>query len=122
MTILKDASATAIYGSRASNGVIIITTKTGKAGRPQVNFAANFYVAHARNYLDMMDGNEFPQLHQRVLRRRQPQAAALGTANTDWQKEALRTAFSQDHSLSVGGTAGFLPYNVSVNTPAPRVS
>ena len=59
MTILKDASATAIYGSRASNGVIIITTKTGKAGRPQVNFAANFYVAHARNYLDMMDGNEF---------------------------------------------------------------
>ena len=115
MTILKDASATAIYGSRASNGVIIITTKTGKAGRPQVNFAANFYVAHARNYLDMMDGNEFRNFINGYYGADSPQAAALGTANTDWQKEALRTAFSQDYSLSVGGTAGFLPYNVSVN-------
>lgn len=115
MTILKDASATAIYGSRASNGVIIITTKSGKSGRPQVNFAANFYVATPRNYLDMMDGNEFRNFIVGRYGADSPQAAALGTANTDWQKEALHTAFSQDYSLSVGGTAGFLPYNVAVN-------
>ena len=59
MTILKDASATAIYGSRASNGVIIITTKKGQSGKPQVNFSANFYVNTPRNYLNMMNGDQF---------------------------------------------------------------
>lgn len=115
MTILKDASATAIFGSRASNGVIIITTKSGKSGKPQVNFAANFYVATPRNYLDMMDGNEFRNYIISRYGADSNQAAALGNVNTDWQKEVLRTAFSQDYSLSVGGTTGFLPYNVSVN-------
>lgn len=115
MTILKDASATAIFGSRASNGVIIITTKTGKSGRPQVNFAANFYVANARNYLDMMDGDTFRKFIVGRYGADSPQAAALGTANTDWQREVLRTSFSQDYSLSVGGTAGILPYRVAVN-------
>ena len=59
MTILKDASATAIYGSRASNGVIIITTKKGRKGRPQVNFAANFHVNTARKTLKMMNAEEY---------------------------------------------------------------
>lgn len=59
MTILKDASATAIYGSRASNGVIIITTKKGQAGKPQINFAANFHVNTARKTLNLMDGDQF---------------------------------------------------------------
>ena len=61
MTILKDASATAIYGSRASNGVIIITTKKGKSGRPQVNFAANMHIATARNTLNVMDSQLLDQ-------------------------------------------------------------
>ena len=114
MTILKDASATAIYGSRASNGVIIITTKKGTAGKPQVNFAANWHVNTARKTLDLMDGETFAD----VVRNRlgSPSSIAqLGDANTNWQDEVLRTSFSQDYSLSVGGTAGFLPYRVNAS-------
>ena len=115
MTILKSASATAIYGSRASNGVIIITTKSGKEGKPQVNFAANFNVATPRNYLDMMDGDTYRKFIIDRYGEGSTQAQALGTANTDWQREVLRTTFSQDYSLSVGGKKGFLPYRVAVN-------
>ena len=115
MTILKSASATAIYGSRASNGVIIITTKTGKAGKPQVNFAANFKVETPRNYLDMMSAGRFRQFITDRYGNESSQYAALGNANTNWQKEVLRTTFSHDYSVSVGGTAGVLPYRVSVD-------
>lgn len=115
MTILKSASATAIYGSRASNGVIIITTKTGKSGKPQVNFAANFYVATPRNYLNMMKAGEYRNFITNRYGEGTPQYSQLGNASTDWQKEVLRTTFSHDYSLSVGGTAGFLPYRVGVN-------
>lgn len=115
MTILKSASATAIYGSRASNGVIIITTKKGKSGKPQVNFSANFYVATPRNYLNMMDANSYRNFITERYGEGTPQYAQLGTANTNWQKEVLRTAFSHDYNLSVGGTVGFLPYRVGIN-------
>ena len=112
MTILKDASATAIYGSRASNGVIIITTKKGTAGKPQINFAANWHVNTARKTFDMMDASAFRAYMEDY---NEAGAARLGDANTDWQKEVLRTSFSQDYSLSIGGTAGFLPYRVSAS-------
>jgi iron complex outermembrane receptor protein len=114
MTILKDASATAIYGSRASNGVIIITTKKGKSGRPQVNFSANWHVNTARKTLDLMDATEFAD----VVRNQVGTDAAiamLGDASTDWQDEVLRTSFSHDYSLGVGGSLGVLPYRVSVS-------
>ncbi len=122
MTILKDASATAIYGSRASNGVIIITTKKGKAGKPQVSFAANFFVNTPRNYMNMMDGNEFANFIYDTYGKDSKQASAIGQMvngervvyNTDWQKEVLRTSFSQDYSLSIGGTAGVVPYHASI--------
>ncbi|MBQ9076964.1 MAG: TonB-dependent receptor [Muribaculaceae bacterium] len=114
MTILKDASATAIYGSRASNGVIIITTKKGQAGKPQVNFTANLYVTTPRKYVDMMGADEYRNFITSEYGEGSAQHAALGTANTDWQKEILRTSVSHDYSLSVGGTAGILPYRVSV--------
>lgn len=114
ISILKSASATAIYGSRASNGVIIITTKSGKSGKPQVNFAANFFVNTPRNYMDMMDAKTFTNFIHENYGAESAQAKCLGTANTNWQKEVLRTSFSQDYSLSVGGTAGFLPYRVAV--------
>ena len=112
MTILKDASATAIYGSRASNGVIIITTKKGQAGKPQVNFAANFHVNTARKTLDLMDGDQFRAM---IAENLPALTGRLGAASTDWQKEVLRTTFSQDYNLSVGGTAGILPYRVSAS-------
>ncbi len=119
MTILKGPSATAIYGSRATNGVIIITTKRGKSGRPQVSFTANFYVATPRNYLNMMDGHQFARFVTERYGAESMQAAQLGlngvNYNTNWQKEVLRTSFSHDYNLSVGGTVGALPYRVSVN-------
>ncbi len=113
MTILKDASATAIYGSRASNGVIIITTKKGKRGRPQVNFSASWKLETARKTWEVMGASEFSKVIRNYWGEESEAAAALGTADTDWQKEVLRTTISQDYNLSVGGTVGFLPYRVS---------
>ena len=114
MTILKDASATAIYGSRASNGVIIITTKKGREGKVQVNFTANMTVQTARKTWDVLTGDEYRQVMTNYWGEGSPAALALGTANTDWQDEVLRTTVSHDYSLSVGGKTGFLPYRVAV--------
>ncbi len=114
LTILKDASATAIYGSRASNGVIIITTKKGQSGRPQVNFAANWHVNTARNSLDLMGAEEFANVVRNDIGT-DAAIAMLGNASTDWQKEVLRTTLSQDYNLSVGGSLGILPYRVSAS-------
>lgn len=115
MTILKDASATAIYGSRASNGVIIITTKKGQSGRPQVNFSANFYVNTPRNYLNMMNGKQFTDFVMANYPEGSVARQALFGYDTNWQKEELRTTFSSDYSLSVGGKVGFLPYRVALS-------
>lgn len=113
LTILKDASATAIYGSRASNGVIIITTKKGQSGRPQVNFSANFHMATPGRRWHVLDGDQF----RAAIKEYAPESsqALLGNTNTDWQDEILRSAFSQDYNVGVGGTVGFLPYRVSVS-------
>ena len=113
MTILKDASATAIYGSRASNGVILITTKKGTSGKPTVNFAANLYVNTARKTWKVLDANQFRSLLE--SRGMDAALAATGDANTDWQDEVLRTTVSSDYSLSVGGTAGWLPYHAEIS-------
>ena len=115
MTVLKDASATAIYGSRASNGVIIITTKKGKAGKPVVNITANMTVNTARKTLDLMSGQEFSDF----VKANMPEStiAQLGydgtLYDTDWQKQVLRTTVSQDYTASIAGKAGFLPYRVN---------
>ena len=117
MTILKDASATAIYGSRASNGVIIITTKKGKTSKPQVNFSANFSVNTARKTLNVMDAYQFADVVRQYYGEDSSTYAQLGyngqMYNTDWQKEVLRTSFSQDYTLSVGGRWGNVPYRVN---------
>ncbi len=122
MTILKDASATAIYGSRASNGVIIITTKKGKSGRPQVNFSANVTVNHARKTWDVLTGPQFANLVRSHFGEDSSEAAMLymngdadETTDTDWQNEVLRTSVSHDYNLSVGGKSGFLPYRVAAS-------
>ena len=115
MTILKDASATAIYGSRASNGVIIITTKKGSSGKPQINFSANWHLNTPRKTLDMMNASQLSAIIEQYGSDKAKQLLAEENANTDWQDEVLRTSFSQDYSLSVGGTAGFLPYRVNAS-------
>lgn len=114
-TILKDASATAIYGSRASNGVIIITTKRGQSGKPQVNFTANMYVNTPRNTVEVLDGDQFRQVIADYYGVGSPAYNLLGTADTRWQDEILRTSVSSDYSLSVGGTYKILPYRVAVS-------
>ncbi len=90
MTILKDASATAIYGSRASNGVIIIQTKKGKSGKPQVNFSANMYVNTAAKTWKVLSGDEFRDLIINRFGEDSNEAHMLGNANTNWQDEGSR--------------------------------
>ena len=115
ITVLKDASATAIYGSRASNGVIIITTKKGASGKPKINFSANWHVNTARKNLDMMDATEYKALVNRLYPDNESIQSMIYDADTNWQKELLRTSFSQDYALSLSGSAGWLPYRVSAS-------
>lgn len=115
-TILKDASSTAIYGSRASNGVIIITTKKGKAGSPvKITYDAGISISNAIKFVDAYGGDEIRQIaydHKDLYGT--DSYKILGSANTNWQKEIFRTAISQDHNLSVSGAYKTLPYRVSV--------
>jgi TonB-linked SusC/RagA family outer membrane protein len=112
-TVLKDASATAIYGSRASNGVIIITTKKGKkGGKPSVSYNGSVTVSHTYKRYDVMDGNQYRDLVTNVMGAES--AATLGSANTDWQDQIFRTAVSTDHNVSVSGGLKNMPYRVSI--------
>lgn len=86
-TILKDASATAIYGSRASNGVILITTKTGKEGKVKVGYNGSFSVNTRAGKIDVMDADEFRNFVITKFGAGSPQAETLGSANTDWQED-----------------------------------
>ncbi|MHC1730642.1 MAG: SusC/RagA family TonB-linked outer membrane protein [Bacteroidales bacterium] len=115
-TVLKDASATAIYGSRASNGVILITTKKGVAGSPlTVSYDGNVSMANAIAFVDVFSGDEIRQLAlDRVSLFGVDNLNLLGTQNTNWQKEVFRTAVSHDHNLSVAGSVSSLPYRLSV--------
>ena len=113
--VLKDASATAIYGSRGSNGVIIITTKKGRKGqKPSISYAGSATVSLNKNTLDVMDGNEYRSFIKNIWGEKSEAYAALGTANTDWQKEIYRTGISHDHNVTVAGAAANLPYRLSL--------
>ena len=114
--VLKDASATAIYGSRGSNGVIIITTKKGHKGqKPEVSYSGSVSVSQKKKTYDMMDGDQYRAYVKSLFNENDDAVKALGTANTDWQDLIYRTAVSHDHNITVSGSAGnFLPYRVSV--------
>lgn len=116
MNVLKDASATAIYGSRASNGVIIITTKKGQKGQKlKVNFSTQNSISTIAKKVDVMDGNTFREAVTSNPFATQQYIDYLGTANTDWQDEIYRNAFTTDNNLNVSGSIGDnLPYRVSV--------
>jgi iron complex outermembrane receptor protein len=123
-TILKDASATAIYGSRASNGVVIITTKKGTSNsRPKVSYNGNVSVSLANNKLDVLSGSEYQQLVGNLFGTDSAEYATLGYVNaagqrviadTDWQDEIYRTAVSTDHNITVAGGLKNMPYRFSV--------
>ena len=110
-TVLKDASATAIYGSRASNGVIIITTKKGRAGqRPTVTYNGDITISTIQKKYEVMNASEYKQ----ALTSLGKDISTLGTADTDWQDEIFRTSVSTKHSLSIQGGLKDMPYRIGL--------
>ena len=116
-TVLKDASATAIYGSRASNGVILITTKKGTAGSKKfgLEYSGNVAWATVPKTISVLNGDEFRSLVNQRYAGNQAVLGLLDPVNsTNWQKEIFRTAFSTDHNLGFTGAIGTMPYRVSI--------
>ena len=114
-TVLKDASATAIYGSRASNGVIIITMKKGTGDKMKVSYNSSYSLKQNTSTLEMMTGDQYRQYIKDVYGENDPRLGMMGNANTDWQDLIYRTAFSTDQNVSLYGNAkGVLPYRVSL--------
>ncbi len=120
-TVLKDASATAIYGSRASNGVIVITTKKGAKGGsalPKIDLDFSASLSQVPQYVDVMDA-DLLRLSVAAHSGKDSEAyAALGNENTDWQKEIYRLAQTYEANMSLNGQVGLgevgtLPYRVS---------
>lgn len=114
MVVLKDASATAIYGSRGGNGVILITTKKGKDREFKFNVSSSTTVNVARDRVDVLTANEFRQVVASHPDADASILAIMGNANTDWQDEIYRDAFGQDHSISALGSAFGVPMRASV--------
>lgn len=128
--ILKDASATAIYGSRASNGVVLITTKRGQSGKTRINYDAYYGISTLNNKLDLMDGEQFAQLRREANRTSRSdgtypadtdlfddialRSLAAGT-HTDWQDLAYRNGSKQNHQLGVNGGNDRTQFAISLN-------
>lgn len=111
INILKDAAATAIYGSRASNGVVIITTKKGKSGDLKVNYNSNVSVSQIRNTVDVLNASQYNTFVNNYGS--QSQIDLLGDANTNWQDEIYRTAIGTDHNISLNGGQDNVVYRAS---------
>lgn len=111
-TVLKDASATAIYGSRASNGVIIITTKKGRSGqKPSFTYNGDVTVSTIQKKYDVLNAAQYKSLISSIDGL---DASKLGNADTDWQDQIFRTSVSTSHNLSMSGGLKNMPYRVSV--------
>jgi len=114
-TVLKDASATAIYGSRGSNGVIIITTKKGRTSQaPKVSYSGNVSYSVKRKTLDVLNATDYTNFIKSYYGEDSDAAALLGSADTDWQDEIYRGAVSTDHNVTVQGGLKNMPYRLSV--------
>ncbi len=129
VSVLKDASSAAIYGARASNGVIIITTQRGVKGKAQVNYSGYYGVQNAEKKLDMMSGAQYFQLKVDIAKTQgratdfSPQALLnsaempqyLAGTETDWQNMVLRPGSMQEHNVSVSGGSDKTNYYTSIN-------
>jgi TonB-linked SusC/RagA family outer membrane protein len=111
-SILKDASAAAIYGNRASNGVILITTKKGQSGAPQINFFSQNSLSKLIKQSPVLSAAQFRDYVN--ANGTATQKAMMGTASTDWQKEIYQVAATTDNNLSISGTTHKLPYRFSI--------
>jgi len=116
MTILKDASATALYGSRASNGVIIVTTKKGTKGALRFNFSNTTSVGMITDYVDVLTADEVRNIVNKdaVATGSNMYKNMLGTATTDWQKEIYQAAIGADNTISASGSLGNIPFRASL--------
>ncbi len=111
-TVLKDASAAAIYGTRASNGVIIITTKKGKTGALKVDFSSVNSLSEVTDHVAVLNASQFRDVVNQYGT--DEQKAALGTTNTNWQDLIYQTAFGTNNNISVSGGVKALPYRISL--------
>lgn len=115
MSILKDASATAIYGSRASNGVIIITTKKASYGQKlKVDFSTQFSIASMAEKLDLLSGENIRDIVNNHSKSTDEFKGLVGKHNTDWQKQIYQNAFGTDNNLSLTGAVKAIPYRISL--------
>ncbi len=116
MEVLKDASATAIYGSRGSNGVVLVTTKKGKSGKIAVELNSTYSVQNTANKLDLLDAREFTD-YQNQIRANNDNTTPYpqGTADTDWQDEIYRSGNTQNHQVSFSGGTDKVNYYASGN-------
>ncbi|TRX70200.1 TonB-dependent receptor [Carboxylicivirga sp. M1479] len=128
--ILKDASATAIYGSRASNGVILITTKSGKKGKSEITYSSSISLSQAAKHIDVLSPQEYAQyLNDWELARAEVQGDEANppyngeedglplpedVVGYNWQDELLRTAFSHEHNIGISGANELSNYYVSL--------
>ena len=112
-SVLKDASAATIYGNRASNGVILITTKKGSSGKLKVNFSTSASVSTKMGNQDVLTADEFRQYVMENATQ-QKYIDMLGTSNTNWQDEIYQTAWGTDNNVSLSGGIKKLPYRLSL--------
>jgi iron complex outermembrane receptor protein len=109
-TVLKDASASAIYGSRASNGVVIITTKKGSSGDFKVNILSNARISTVIQKMSVLTANQYREVVNDIGTSSTP----VGNANTDWQDEIFQVGFTAEHNIGVSGGIDWLPYRASI--------
>lgn len=118
IVILKDASATAIYGSRGANGVVLIETKKGGVDRPGIEYDSYVATSSPANYLEVLSGSQYRQFIQAQVSAGELPAdrlTNLGTANTDWEREVTRTAITHNHNISFSGGGAATRYRASLN-------
>lgn len=115
ISVLKDASASALYGSRASNGVLIITTKKGASGKVKFNYNTTASLSAVAKEVDVLSGDEIRNIINTDAAKtgNNTYKAILGSANTDWQKVIYKKAFSTDDNFSASGMVGHIPFRAS---------
>lgn len=120
--VLKDVSASAIYGSRGANGVIIVTTKNGKRGRVKVDYGYSIGVSKVRKTLDLLNAEQWGDLYldlatdaQKTATGVTPAVVSTWGAGTDWQDALFRTATTQQHQLSISGGSDVERFLISAN-------
>lgn len=120
MEVLKDAAATAIYGSRGANGVVLITTKRGKKGAGKIDFDAMYGVQNVWKTLDLLDANQYKEYMKDIYSSNKTAIPVAYTtqdprqANTDWQKELLQTGNIQNYNIRASGGSDIATYSIGL--------